>query len=50
MSYNLELRRNKIQIIGNSATGKSMLIDLVQIYKQMDLANNTSYAKNVYAF
>lgn len=48
MSYNLELRRNKIQIIGNSATGKSMLIDLVQIYKQMDLANNTSCAKNVY--
>ena len=48
MSYNLELRRNKIQSIGNSATGKSMLINLVQIYKQMDLANNTSYAKNVY--
>ena len=45
--YNLKFRPYKVQILGDSATGKSLLSHLIDVFKETDKFNGTSCADNI---
>ena len=48
ISYNFVLRRNVVQIKGDSATGKSLLVNIITSYKERDRLNKKNYAGNIF--
>lgn len=48
ISYYFTLRRNVVQVKGDSATGKSLLVEIIGQYKERDRINKKNYAGNIF--